>query len=118
MKMRLIVATTTCLLFLAMHSRAASPEFDKLKADAEKQYADGSYALAHETYGKAQLTDLSPADKRWVEFRLADTQWRSQAGTQTADTTKLDEARHQLELLIRDITRVEDHDRIWAEVHE
>ena len=118
MIMRVISALTAGLLLLTFHSSAASPDFEKLKADAEKQYADGSYALAHETYAKAQLDDLPPADKRWVEFRLADTQWRAQAATQTADTTKLDEARHQLEVLIRDITRVEDHDRIWAEIHE
>jgi uncharacterized protein YfaS (alpha-2-macroglobulin family) len=116
--MRVISVTTTCLLFFTIHSSAASPDFEALKADAEKQYADGSYALAHETYTKAQLADLAPTDKRWVEFRLADSQWRSQAATQSADTTKLDEARHQLEVLIRDITRVEDHDRVWAEVHE
>jgi uncharacterized protein YfaS (alpha-2-macroglobulin family)/tetratricopeptide (TPR) repeat protein len=118
MIMRLISATTAGLLLLTFHASAASTDFEKLKADAEKQYADGSYALAHETYAKAPLAELPPPDKRWVEFRLADTQWRSQAATQTADTTKLDEARRQLEVLIRDITRVEDHDRIWAEVHE
>src|SRR5260370_6488536 len=118
MIMRVIAATTAGLLFFTFHSSAAPADFEKLKADAEKQYADGSYALAHETYAKAPLADLPPGDKRWVEFRLADTQWRSQAATQTADTTKLDEARRQLEVLIRDITRVEDHNRIWAEVHE
>jgi uncharacterized protein YfaS (alpha-2-macroglobulin family)/tetratricopeptide (TPR) repeat protein len=118
MMMRFISAATAGLLFLTFHVSAASADFESLKADAEKQYADGSYALAHETYAKAPLDDLSLPDKRWVQFRLADTQWRSQAGTQTADTTKLDEARHQLEVLIRDITRVEEHDRIWAEVHE
>jgi len=96
MIMRLISASTVGLLFLTIHSSAASRDFERLKADAEKQYADGSYALAHDTYAKAQLADLPPSDKRWVEFRLADTQWRSQAATQTADTTKLDEARRQL----------------------
>src|SRR5215468_11258600 len=118
MIMRFILTTTATLLFLTFQASAASPDFQQLKADAEKQFADGSYALAHESYAKAQLADLTPSDKRWVEFRLADTQWRSQAGTQTADTTRLDEARRQLEVLIRDITRVEEHDRIWAEVHE
>jgi uncharacterized protein YfaS (alpha-2-macroglobulin family)/tetratricopeptide (TPR) repeat protein len=116
--MRFISAATAGLLFLTFYASAASPDFERLKGDAEKQYADGSYALAHETYAKAQVADLPATDRRWVEFRLADTQWRSQAATQTADTTKLDEARHQLEVLIRDITRIEEHDRIWAEVHE
>src|SRR5437879_1910694 len=118
MILRVIAVTTAGLLFFTIHSAAASADFEKLKTDAEKQYADGSYALAHETYAKAPLADLLPGDRRWVEFRLADTQWRSQAATQTADTTNLDEARHQLEVLIRDVTRVEDHDRNWAEVHE
>src|SRR3954470_22779575 len=118
MTMRPFLTTIAGLLFFTFSSSAASPDFEQLKAEAEKQYGDGSYALARETYAKASLADLSPSDKRWTEFRLADTQWRSQAATQTADTTKLDEARRQLEALIRDITRVEDHDRIWAEVHE
>src|SRR5438045_2835030 len=113
MIMRTFLTTITGLLFFTFNSFAASPDFEQLKAEAEKQYADGSYALAHETYAKVSPSDLPPTDKHWVEFRLADTQWRSQAATQTADTTKLDEARHQLEVLIRDITRVEDHDRIW-----
>jgi uncharacterized protein YfaS (alpha-2-macroglobulin family) len=116
--MRIFLTTTAGLLFFTFNSFAASPDFEELKAEAEKQYADGSYALAHETYAKAPLAGLSASDKRWIESRLADTQWRSQAATQTSDTTKLDEARRQLEVLIRDITRVEDHDRVWAEVHE
>src|SRR5437879_13786034 len=103
MILRVIAVTTAGLLFFTIHSSAASADFEKLKADAEKQYADGSYALAHETYAKAPLADLPPGDKRWVELRLADTQWRSHAATQTAVTTKLDEARHPVELLIRHI---------------
>ena len=53
MMMRFISATTAGLLFLTFHAPAASADFEKLKADAEKQYADGSYALAHETYARA-----------------------------------------------------------------
>lgn len=118
MTMRAFLSTIAGLLFFTIASFAASPDFEQTKAEAEKQYADGSYALAHETYAKVPVADLSPSDKRWVEFRLADTQWRSQGATQTSDTTKFDEARRRLEALIRDITRVEDHDRVWAEVHE
>ncbi|MEY2429118.1 MAG: alpha-2-macroglobulin, partial [Verrucomicrobiota bacterium] len=104
---------------LAVHALAAlPPEYENLKADAEKLYADGSFALAHEAYQKASSIKLPAGEKRWLEFRLADTQWHSQAATQTADTTKLDDARKQLEALIRDITRVEDHDRVWAEAQE
>jgi hypothetical protein len=53
-----------------------------------------------------------------VDFRLADTLWRSQAATQTADTTAFEQAQRQLEVLIRDIQRVEDRDLVWAEVQE
>ena len=35
-----------------------------------------------------------------------------------ADTTKLDEARNELEKQIRDLTREDQHDRVWAEVQE
>ena len=116
MTMRIFIAL---ILSLTLHAFAAlPPEYEKLKADAEKLYADGSFALAHEAYQKAGSIELPANEKRWVEFRLADTQWRAQAGTQTSDTTKLDQARQQLEALIRDITRVEDHDRVWAEVQE
>jgi hypothetical protein len=97
---------------------AVPPEYEKLKADAEKLFADGSFAKATELYQQVNLTNLPPAEQRWVEFRRADTQWRSQAATQTADTTKLDEARRRLEALVRDITREEERDRVWAEVHE
>ena len=58
------------------------------------------------------------SESRWVGFRLADTLWRAQAATKTADSTKYDEARHQLEVLVRDITRDEDRDRVWAEAQE
>ena len=116
MTMRFII---TVLLGLTLHAFAAAPPaYEKLKDDAEKLFADGSFALAHDVYQKAAAMELPAGEKRWVEFRLADTQWRSQAATETADATKLDQARHQLEVLIRDITRVEDHDRVWVEVQE
>jgi uncharacterized protein YfaS (alpha-2-macroglobulin family) len=114
MRFRLVLAAMLALTVPA----AVPPEYETLKTEAEKLFADGSFARAREAYQRAEGMDLPPAEKRWVEFRLADTQWRSQAATQTADTTKLDQARRQLEALIRDITRVEDHDRVWAEVQE
>ncbi|HKS10201.1 MAG TPA: alpha-2-macroglobulin family protein, partial [Pyrinomonadaceae bacterium] len=82
------------------------------------QYARGSYASANETYARVDKTKLSPSDRRWVEFRLADTSWRSQAATQTADTTKFDVAQKQLEELIRVVEKEEDRDLVWAEAHE
>src|SRR5215471_16460960 len=98
---------------------AATPaEYEELKNNAEKLYADGSFAKAHDAYASAVLTNLPATEQRWVQFRLADTQWRSQAATETSDTTKFEAAQRELELLVRDVTRDEDHDRIWVEVQE
>src|SRR5581483_3400879 len=117
MKIFKFVAALVFTLCLGLFA-APPPEYDQLKASAEKLYADGSFAQAHDAYEKAKALELPPADKRWVDFRLADTLWRSQAATQNSDTTQLDNARQQLEVLNRDIKRVEDHDRVWAEVEE
>ena len=53
------------------------------------------------------VSSLSEADARWVDFRMADTQWRSAAATDNSDPTRLDEARDNLEKQIRDLTREE-----------
>ena len=117
MKLRTILAGLLCVI--GLQSLAAStPEYGPLKADGEKLFAEGSYAKAHKAYEQADALELDGVDRRWVEFRLADTLWRSEAGTETADTTQLDAARRQLEGLVRDITRPEDRDRVWAEVEE
>jgi hypothetical protein len=99
-------------------SPAQSQDYPELKTKAEAFFTDGSYAKAHEVYDQAKALNLSTADKRWVDFRLADTLWRSEAGTRDFDSTQLDNARKGLEVLIRDIDRTEDHDRVWAEVEE
>src|SRR6266550_3108092 len=97
---------------------AQQADYSKLKSDAEQLYASGSYARANETYSKVDKTGLSPADSRWVEFRLADTSWRAQAATETADTTKFDQAQKQLEELIRSNDKDDGRDLVWAEAHE
>ncbi|HEY4984547.1 MAG TPA: alpha-2-macroglobulin, partial [Verrucomicrobiae bacterium] len=93
-------------------------DYSTNKDAAEKFYAEGSYAKAHEIYDKVDISFLSRDEARWVAFRFADTQWRSQAATDNPDTTKLDEARANLEKQIRDLTREDQHDRVWAEVQE
>lgn len=98
---------------------AEPPEYESLKAEAEKHYADGSYAKAHELYARAMvMSNITSNEARWVFFRHADTQWRAQAGTQTADTTKFDQARERLEQSLRETKRAEDRDQTWAEVQE
>ena len=97
---------------------AQQADYSKLKSDAEQLYASGSYARANEVYAKVEKTGLSPAEARWVEFRLADTSWRAQAATETADTTKFEQAQKQLEELIRTNDKDDERDLVWAEAHE
>jgi uncharacterized protein YfaS (alpha-2-macroglobulin family) len=99
-------------------SAAQQADYSKLKADAEQLYANGSYARANEVYAKVDKAALSIAETRWVEFRLADTSWRSQASTETADTTKFEIAQKQLEELIRVNDKDDERDLVWAEAHE
>lgn len=106
------------LMVFTMTNLPQTPDYESLKAEAEKLYEQGSYSRAYDLYTKATSLKLSPKELRWVNFRLADTTWRSQAATQTADNTKLEQARQQLEVLVRDIQRVEDRDLVWVEVQE
>ncbi|HVQ38707.1 MAG TPA: hypothetical protein VMS31_14310, partial [Pyrinomonadaceae bacterium] len=99
-------------------SVAQQPDYAKLKSEAEQVYAAGSYARAHELYSKVDKAALSPADVRWVDFRLADTSWRAQSATQTADNTKFEQAQKQLEELIRTSEKDDERDLVWAEAHE
>ena len=109
----------SALVFAAGFVPAFSQNYADLKAEAEKFYADKSFAKAHELYSKAmEMSNISSNDARWIAFRHADTQWRSQFATETADTTKIDRARESLEQLVRDTKRVEDRDQTWAEIEE
>ena len=57
----------------------------RLKTEAEKFYAEKSFAKAHELYARAMvMSNLPASEARWVFFRNADTLWRSQLATQTA----------------------------------
>ena len=116
--MKTTAISVTAFLFLIFNALAQQPDYSQLKAQAEREYAQGSYARANETYARVDKSKLSAADIRWVEFRLADTSWRAQAATQTADTTKIESAQKQLEELIRVVQKEEDRDLVWAEAHE
>ncbi|HTV43191.1 MAG TPA: alpha-2-macroglobulin family protein [Candidatus Sulfotelmatobacter sp.] len=106
------------LLFWTSIAFGQSADYAASKAAAEKFYADGSYAKAHEAYAKIDVSTLPASDARWVAFRLADTQWRSAAATDNPDTSQQDAARDSLAQQVRDLTREDQHDRIWAEVEE
>jgi alpha-2-macroglobulin len=98
---------------------AQSPtDYATLKSDAEKLYAEGSYAQANALYAQAANLALSPSDLRWVKFCLADSRWRALAATQNTDHKAYEPPGRELEALVRDVYRVEDRDVVWAEVEE
>jgi alpha-2-macroglobulin len=106
------------LTLLALLPTSALPPqdpatYDGLRQKAEASYAEKSFGRAHDLY--AEAARIAPAEeKRWVAFRLADTEWRADAANPTSDLTRLNEARAALETILRDA----QHDRIWAEAEE
>ena len=88
------------------------------KAEAERLVAEKSFAKANEIYRAVNVTNLPPAEQRWVLFRRADTLWRSEASTQRADNTKFNNARQELNVLVRDVQREEEKDAVWVAVQE
>jgi len=112
------IISITALTFILIHSIFQQSDFSNLRTNAEKAYAEGSYARANELYARIDRSKLNIGDRRWVEFRLADSSWRSDAATQTSDSTVTDTAQKQLEELIRVSDKPEDRDLVWAEAHE
>ncbi len=113
-----LLTTLLTLLIICASTFAQQNNYEQLKAEAERLYAEHSYARAHELYKQAESLTLPSSEARWVAFRVADTLWRAEAASNTADSTKFDEAREKLERLVRDLKRPEEQDRIWAEVQE
>src|SRR5215213_2604482 len=116
--MKTIVLSVVAFAFLLFQATAQQPDYAQLRATAEAEYSQKSYARAHEIYARIDKSKLGPSDLRWVEFRLADTSWRAQAATETSDTTRFEAAQKQLEELIRVADKDVDRDLVWAEAHE
>jgi uncharacterized protein YfaS (alpha-2-macroglobulin family) len=86
-------------LFLAVAS-ALPPQgsgYDALKAEAEKYYAEKSFSRALEVYERAAKLNAGAAERRWIDFRIADTRWRADAASPNPDRTQVNEARIALE---------------------
>jgi uncharacterized protein YfaS (alpha-2-macroglobulin family) len=107
-----------CALLLTLSASAFAADFTEVKPAAEKLYAEGSFSKAREAYLTVNTNGLSIEDHRWTLFRIADTQWRARSASKTRDDTPYQEAHKGLAVLERDITREEDQDLVWAEVHE
>ncbi len=119
-KTTLAIALLVSLGFVTVTFTVNSQQTDysQAKDEAERFYAAGSYARANEVYSRIDKARLSSAEVRWIDFRIADTLWRSQAGTATADTTKFEKAQKQLEELIRATEKEDERDLVWAQAHE
>ncbi len=113
-----VLLVIICSLVVTYRATSQQTDYSLLKSQAEQHYAAGSYAKSNELYSQLNRTDLSSDESRWVEFRIADTTWRSQAATQTADTTKFEQAQKPLEDLIRATDKEDERDLVWAEAHE
>ncbi len=98
--------------------RTNPPEWKEIRQRAEKLFAEKSYELAHRAYDEASTLELSAEDRRWLAFRLADTDWRSAAATDNPDTTRVERAKNALDELQKKIDRPEAKDEIWADVEE
>jgi uncharacterized protein YfaS (alpha-2-macroglobulin family) len=107
------------LLFVMLTLGGFAAEFEKINPAAERFYAEKSFAEAHKLYQAMDLAKLSVDEKRWVEFRRADTLWRA---AETADEdegkTALADAEKNLEALVVGRDRAGEKDRVWAEAHE
>ncbi|HEX7151650.1 MAG TPA: hypothetical protein VF618_09200 [Thermoanaerobaculia bacterium] len=79
-----------------------------MKQQAELRYSEKSWAGAHELYLAAVKLELPAAERRWVEFRVAETDWRS-----TGYDGRM-RARRVFSRLLEEA----DDDRVAAEVHE
>lgn len=89
-------------------------EYATLKAEAESSYAEKSFSRAHEIYERAAKLNVDAAERRWIEFRLADTRLRADAASPNPDRTIVNEARIALEKL----TAEGPHDLVWADARE
>src|ERR1051325_269997 len=116
--MKTIISIALLAFIYFLPATAQQPDYARLRSEAERFYDAGSYARANEIYASVNKAGLSPAEVRWVEFRIADTVWRAQAATETADTTKYELAQKQLEDLVRANDKDDERDLVWAEAHE
>ncbi|MDQ3282488.1 MAG: MG2 domain-containing protein [Acidobacteriota bacterium] len=88
--------------------------FDALRAEAERYYAEKSFSRAHDVYEKAAQLQLTEDERRWLEFRLADTAMRADAANPNENDTQREAARTRLETIATSSPDL----RLRAEAHE
>src|SRR5258708_13060408 len=63
----------------------APAQYEALKGKAEESYAEKSFHRAHELYEQAGKLELPAPDRRWGQFRPADTTWATDASSASPD---------------------------------
>lgn len=106
------------LFLIAISTYAADPT--QLNPEAERLYTEKSFGKAHDSYEAMDVSNLSADEKRWVEFRRADTAWRSieKDGDDDAENTRANKAEEVLRRLVEERARADEQDRVWAEAQE
>jgi uncharacterized protein YfaS (alpha-2-macroglobulin family)/tetratricopeptide (TPR) repeat protein len=99
--------------------QAAQPaDGTDLLRQADALYQRGSFEEAHKLYLQADALKLDPGAARFVDFRIADTRWRSAAGSRNPDSSRLDTARDELQALEASYKDAAEHDELWALIEE
>ena len=105
-------------LFLLTLPIAAAQDSADLLRRADGFYQRGSFEKANELYVQADRLELEEGPERFVDFRIADTAWRSAAASKNPDTSRLDTALQQLQSLLGQYPDPEERDQTWADVQE
>ena len=93
------------LLFLPVAGGAAA--LDPRFAEAERLYSEGSYKQAHDAYQKLADNLGNSEDRRWLEFRMAETLARAEAMSLNADDSTGRTAETALRKLVEDNARID-----------
>src|SRR5688572_31740876 len=109
------IPTIALLALLLSPASGNSAALDPRFAEAERLYSEGSYKQAHDAYQKLAENLGNSEDRRWLEFRMAETLARAEAMSQNADDSTGRTAETALRKFVEDNARV---DHIWAEAHE
>ena len=59
--MKTIILSISVFTFLLFNAVAQQADYPRLRSEAEAQYAQGSYARAHEIYARVDKNKLTPS---------------------------------------------------------
>ncbi len=85
---------------------------------AEQFRLEQSFGLALDLYRKVDRSRLDEGGNRWLDFRLADCAWRSQAATSNPDNTELQTALAAVQVFVEGVDRKSQQDQVWAEARD